>query len=288
MKRKKSWFLLVLVFIVIVNFLLNKIDINSNMISFMLSSSNSYFADKEEYNLYDVVLDIIDIELNNPVSLLESNLVLNEKPEPMFTYINNQNIVSDPVVYIYNSHPTEYYVDEYITDYGLRPGVLTASYVLQEKLNAMGINTIVEEANVYNELLANGLTYNDSYEVSRKYVENALTSYPSLKLIIDIHRDAIPKESSTTNIDDIDYAKIMFVMNTTYSNYDKAIKFNDIVKEKYPTLTRGIYDKTYHFNQDLSTDVMLLELGADKNTYEEVLNTVNLFSGLVGEYLNER
>ncbi len=286
-KKKKSMLLPLVVSIVVFNFLLNRIEINSNIINFMLSSSNSHFASKEDEGFSSIFLDLIGIELDNPVSILESNVVFNENKEPMFTYMNNQNIVSNPVVYIYNTHPTEYYVDDYLTEYNLRPGVLTASYVLQEQLNSMGINTIVEEKNVYNYLLENDLDYNSSYDVSRLYLEEAIKEYPSLELIIDIHRDAIPRDSSYVEIDGKPYARIMFVMNEAYENYDNSTSFNNLIDSNYPGLSRGIYEREYHFNQDLNTNIFLLEVGSDKNSYEEVLNTVEAFSLMIKEYLNE-
>ncbi len=296
-KRKISFLIIVIIVItlyLILKFLLNNITFensNSTFVTNLLNNSNAHLSNKiKTTSLTDELLEIFKIDLNNPITILDKNhLVYKEQNQPqlMFTYMNNQNIVSQPIVYLYNTHPTEYYIGEFQSEYNLKPGVLTATYLLQEKLNSMGINTIVEENNVYNHLINTGLSYDDSYEVSRMFLEEKLKQYPDLKLIIDIHRDAVSKEIVTTTINGKSYAKVMLVMNTTFPNYNKAFELTDLIENNYPTLTRNVYDKIYHFNQDLNTNIFLLELGGDKNTYEEVLNTVDALALIIKEYLNE-
>ena len=140
----------------------------------------------------------------------------------------------------------------------------------------------------------NGWNYNQSYQASRFYVTDALNKYPSLDLIIDLHRDAIPATSSTVTIDDKNYAKVLFVVGKEHDNYesnlDLATKLNDLIKEKYPSLTRGITIKSGSnvngiYNQDLSGKIVLIELGGYENNIEEVMNTMEILSLIIKEYL---
>ncbi len=294
-KRYKLNFIFYVILIIIL-YLIIKISlnnftfINSNelFIKKLLSHSNSHLTDYDNNTITKELLKLVDINIENPITLLNKDVKLvSSEPVQMFNYINNQNIVSNPVIYIYNTHPLEYYIGDFQTEYNLNPGVLTATYLLQEKLNAIGLNTIVEENNVNNYLINNNLTYNDSYEVSRIFLQDKLNKYKDLKLIIDIHRDATTKGVSTTTINNESYAKVMLVMNKSYTNYNKAQTLHNIIETNYPTLTRNIFEKIYHFNQDLNTNVMLLEIGSDKNTYDEVLNTIDALVISIKEYLNE-
>ena len=65
-----------------------------------------------------------------------------------------------------------------------------------------------------------------------------------------------------------------------------------MIKAKYPTLTRGIMQKEGPgvngiYNQDLSSNAILLELGGNENTITEVLNTIEIISTIIKEHVNE-
>ena len=87
----------------------------------------------------------------------------------------------------------------------------------------------------------------------------------------------------------------LFVIGEEYDTYKNNLNMTNIIdekiKEKYPELTRGIITKGGRgnngiYNQDLSDKITLLELGADKNTIEEVNNTIDLIGPIIGEYIN--
>lgn len=186
---------------------------------------------------------------------------------------------------------------EYMEDYNINPTVLTASYMIQERLNKMGINTIVEENSISDYLKENDMKYYQSYEASRHYLLNTMEKYDSIKLYLDIHRDAISHEYSTVNINDLECAKIMFVVGLEHDNYltnrENAKHLNDMIKSKYPTLTRGVIEKEGKnvngiYNQDLGSNIMLIEIGGNYNNINEVLNTIDLITPIIGEYINEK
>ena len=142
----------------------------------------------------------------------------------------------------------------------------------------------------------NNIKYVKSYEVSRKFITDTINNTPSLKLIIDLHRDSIAKDNSTVMINDKACAKIVFIVGNEYDEYQKNLelsnKLNDKIKEKYPSLTRGVLIKggagsNGVYNQDLNPKMILLEVGSDKNTISEILNTIELLAPIIGEYVNE-
>ena len=62
------------------------------------------------------------------------------------------------------------------------------------------------------------LNYYGSYDASRHYLQDSLKN-TNYKIIIDLHRDSIKKEKSTTTINDKKYAKLLFVLTTKHNNY---------------------------------------------------------------------
>ena len=239
-----------------------------------LLSFNLLLVDGYEY--------IRDKTINTPVNLLN------------YEYINNDVAIVPTIdiikerkkVYIYSTHQTEKYSDN--------KSIVKASKYLQEKLLEEELDTIVEEGDIHNFLISNNYSYNYSYVASRYFVEEEIKKN-SYDLIIDLHRDAVSRTSSTTTINNKKYAKIMFVIgkkNKNYKeNYKVAKELNEMIENKYPSLTRGILLQNGSnvngiYNQDLSGNIILIELGGDNNSYKEVKNTIDLVAPIIGEYLN--
>ena len=132
------------------------------------------------------------------------------------------------------------------------------------------------------------MSYEKSYLATRSFLKDKLNEY-EFDLIIDLHRDAVSKDKTTTTIDGKDYAKVMFVANVNYKdNIALANKLNDIINNKFESLSRGIYNKYVdNFNQDLNKNVLLLELGGNYNTIDEVLNTIDALALSIKELLYE-
>ena len=98
---------------------------------------------------------------------------------------------------------------------------------------------------------------------------DALSKYKDYKLIIDLHRDSLSKDKSTTIINNKSCAKISFVVGQDHDNYEanlnKTNNINEKVKQKYPNLTRGVLVKGGKgsngiYNQDLSPNIILIEI----------------------------
>ena len=120
--------------------------------------------------------------------------------------------------------------------------------------------------------------------------------YTSLKYFIDLHRDSVNKETSTVKINGKNYAKVLCVIGLENKNYKKnlklANKINEMIVNKYPGLSRGILKKEGPnvdgiYNQDVSGNAMLIELGGVDNNINEVMNTINALSEILTEYIGE-
>ena len=204
--------------------------------------------------------------------------------------------IEKPIVYIYNTHQLEEYNLEYLYDYSVKPNVLIASYILKEKLYNNGIPSIVETNNIKKYLNDNNLKYNRSYIASRHFIELMLKKEPTIKYLIDIHRDSARYNKTLYEKNGKKYARIMFVVGLDHKNYEPNLKLandlNSIIEEKYPRLSRGISKKTGSgvngiYNQDISPNSMLIEVGGVDNTIEEVNNTMEILSEVISNYIKE-
>lgn len=259
-----------------------------------------------DYHSKNVINYIFNVDIKKPVSLIEN--MLNYKNDENYDYevlstiskhikndINNE--VEQPRVYIYNSHQLENYSNSNFEVYNITPNVMVASYLLKEKLEENNINALVEEADFNDYIKQNNWDYNYSYKASRYYLDNAIKKYSSLEYFIDVHRDAIKHENSTVIIGDKTYAKVLFVVGLENPNYEKNLNLvnniNNTINSKYPGLSRGIVKKSGPnvngvYNQDVSPNAILIEIGGYENKIDEVYNTVLILSQILGEIINEK
>ena len=119
---------------------------------------------------------------------------------------------------------------------------------------------------------------------------------PNLKYFLDIHRDSVKKSITTTTINDIKYARIMFLLGLENKNYlenkEVITKLNDYINKNYPNLSRGIYEKQGKgvngiYNQDYHKNVLLIEVGGYENTIDEVNNSLKVISETLYNYIQE-
>lgn len=277
----------------------------NNIFNIKLKSSNEEFIKlllndfnySEKYNKTNILKKVFNV---NPSNILSKTLYYKKKKTNNIVtkYIENpdKEKVDNPRVYIYNTHQLEDYDLENYSEYNITPNVLMASYLLKGLLNKENINTVVEESNINDFLSLNGWDYSNSYKASRYFIEDFIKKNPNLDLIIDLHRDSIPKEKSTVNIDGKNFAKILFVVGTDYDTYSENLNLantlNEIIKQKYPSLTRGVIEKGGRgvngvYNQDLNNKMVLIECGSNNNTIDEVMNTIIVIKDAIKEYLGE-
>ena len=174
--------------------------------------------------------------------------------------------------------------------------MIEAGNLLKEKLSLYNINSVVEDKRVSTYLDKENLAYNKSYIISRRFLEDVILKYPSLNYFIDVHRDSVDGDATTTIIDNKSYAKIMFVLgleNPDYlENKEVIMKLNDFINEHYPNLSRGIYEKQGSgvngvYNQDFHKNTILIEVGGIDNNYEEVLNSTEIITKALYHIIGE-
>ena len=212
--------------------------------------------------------------------------------------VNNEEEVksNEPLIYIYNTHDEEAYYNSYLNPYNIVPDVKLASYYFQERLKDLGIESVVEKRKIKDVLEENGWNYRYSYNASRVYLEEVAKNNPSIKYFIDLHRDSVSKDKTTTTINGKSYARVMFLVGLEHENYQKnldlATRLNELISQFDSTLSRGIYQKEGPgvngiYNQDFNSNTILIEVGGQYNTIEEVANTIEVIARVLKDYLGE-
>lgn len=266
----------------------SKIEISNKEFSKMIISNT--FIEKE--NILEKVVKKTK-EVANPVKVLQNNYqTFLEVPEES----KDEKEETEPIVYLYNSHPTEEYLASTYAEFSVNPTVIINNYILEDILDKNNIETIVEEQSVTDILKNNNWKYYESYRASRVLLEESIVKYPTLKYFIDIHRDSLEREKTTYQLNDKDYAKIIFIVGLENKNYQNNLelteRINQKLNEKYPGLSKGILQKKGAgvngvYNQDFSPNTILVEIGGYQNNTTEVLNTTLAFADCFMEVINE-
>ncbi len=283
------------------------------LIGFFLSYLYFYYKVRNMISSEDYLNYLLKVGFNKQIdsSYIKSSLLSNATFDNTPVTENNNDDTSQitdksntkevlnstkPIIYIYSTHDTEGYASSYFNIYNIKPDVKIASYYLQEKLSDLGLNTIVEKRMIKDALNKNNWVYKDSYKASRIYLENTYQNNTSLKYFIDLHRDSSLKSKTTTTIDGKSYARVMFLVGLEHDNYNANLKvatdINNLIKAKYPSLTRGIYKKSGPgvngiYNQDFNSNCILIELGGQYNTMLEVSNTIDILAKILYDYIGE-
>lgn len=195
-----------------------------------------------------------------------------------------------PAVLIIHTHATESYMG---TD-GNRTedpnyNMLRVGAEIKKILEENGIG-VIHDTTLHDEP-----SYNNAYIYARETIEARLAEYPSIRMVVDVHRDAfdISEEeqlSTYATVDGQASSQLMLVMGTDagnryhpnwQENLSVAVKLQVLLEEKYPGICRRMQLRTERFNQDLSPAGMILEVGAAGDTLEQALVAARAFAEAV-------
>ena len=199
---------------------------------------------------------------------------------------------AEPTVLILHSHGSESYENTenfkesgYYRTLDTRYNMVSVGQRLKELLEAGGISV------VHDTTIHDYPSYNDSYGNSRAGMKEYLKQYPSIRLVLDLHRDAArDKEGNqvglTATIQGKKVAKLMLVVGTDVrlkhpnwpENMSLAVKLHALLEKNYPGLCRPISFRNQRFNQDLSPGALIIEVGAAGNDRQEALASAELLA----------
>ena len=192
--------------------------------------------------------------------------------------------------------PSEAYQFEYTENdrtLDTRYNVVRIGDELEEILENNGIKTL------HVRDIFDSPSYSGSYSRSLEAITQAFKDNPSIKVVIDIHRDAMiakdgTKYKVTADIDGKTAAQLMFVTGTSggglvHDNWQKNLTFHGRIQQemnsRYPGIMRPINIRESRFNQHVCPGSMLLEVGTSGNTLDEALYSIELFGNVLTDML---
>ena len=257
------------------NSLMNKINTLESSRDYTYLINNFYIVDKTTYTT-DKEFDVD--------KLLEKDLTIS---------INSDK----PQVLIYHTHASEAFADSRKNK--VEDTIVGVGERLTELLeDQYGIN-VIHDTSVYDMMGGSFDRGTKAYAYSLEGVTKILQENPSIKVIIDLHRDQGDKR--VTQIDGKDTAQIMIFnglsRNSRGDNVDIpnenlegnlafSLQLELQAMKEYPTLMKRIYLKSYRYNLHLVPRATLVELGTSNNTVEEAKNAMEPFAKVIYQVLS--
>ena len=202
-----------------------------------------------------------------------------------------------PKVLILHTHATESYTRQpgeiYEEDSDYRTfnasyNMLSIGEELTRVLTAGGISVL------HDRTLHDYPSYNGSYDHARQTIRAYLEAFPSIAMVIDLHRDAMdfeqdPQLTTLATVGGQRSAQLMLVAgtdhNVSYSHWEEnlamGVKLTAILEKMYPGITRPIQLRPQRFNLDMTPGSLLVEVGANGNTHQEAVTAVRALGAAI-------
>ncbi len=212
----------------------------------------------------------------------------------------------EPAVLIFHTHTTETYEildrDFYAVGHRTRSNDKAVNMVrvgeeIVKEIESAGFK-VIHDKEIHDS------SYNGAYAHSRKSVEEYLEKYPSIKIALDIHRDAIQRSDGTkikpvATIQDKKAAQIMIISGCQeeggpiegFPDWKKnlvfAVELQNTLEENFEGITRPLYFSPRKYNMDLTPCSLLVEVGTDANTLDEAVYTGRCLGKAVSKILEK-
>ena len=204
---------------------------------------------------------------------------------------------SSPQILIFHTHSQEKFADSTDND---STSILGVGDYLTELLTGKGYN-VIHDRSVY-DYVDGKLDRSKAYTYAEQGIESILESNPSIEVVIDLHRDGVADTTHlVTEVDGRQMAKIMFFNGISYSNVKGNINYlynpyrddnlamslqmHLIGEAYYPGFLRRNYINAYRYCLHERAKSMLIEAGAQTNTFEEVKNAMEPLADMLDKLL---
>lgn len=264
------------------------------------------FADHQGEEVYDIVAEHIGA---NGVKCGSAYVKNNTGLDCDFDSLLNSDMTFDvdsngsAQVLIYHTHTSESYMDEdvdyFYESYYSRTqnndyNVTAVGDAICDVLNKRGIKTM-------HDTTVHDSTYSGSYDRSAQTVESIMENNTDIRVVIDIHRDAIGSETQKVKpvftYDGKQGAQIMILsgcdtdgeMNflNWQNNLNFALKIQNKAEEMYPGMTRPLNFGYFAYNEYICDGSLLIEIGTDANTIDEAEYSGELLGNVLYEVLKD-
>ena len=208
-----------------------------------------------------------------------------------------------PKVLIVHTHATEAYAPEGAQQYSrgesdrsmeTSENVVAVGDEAARILNERGIETLHDTA------LHDYPSFNGSYADALESTEQYLSDYPSIRMVLDIHRDSVVYDDGTmakvvTEINGKKAAQLMFVVGTDENglynpdwreNMKLALKLQEKIDERYPDLMRYVNLRKNRFNGHTTRGSLIIEVGTSGNSLGEAKYGIELAVECIADFLN--
>ncbi len=209
------------------------------------------------------------------------------------------DLSAGPLVLIMHTHTTESY-EPYQRDYydasfssrttDLEKSVAAVGTEIAAQLEAAGIGVI------HDETVHDYPRYTGAYDRSAKTVAEYLKAYPSIKIVIDVHRDAIEEDSvryaPAVEINGQSAAQVMIICGCTNVpqyryNLRIASRLQSQMESDWAGLTRPILFDERNYNQEMTHGSFLIEMGSNANSLDEALYSGSLVGQSLAKVIKE-
>lgn len=207
-----------------------------------------------------------------------------------------QKTENQPQILIYHTHSQEAFVDSIAGDTSTT--IVGAGDYLTELLEKEYGFSVLHHTGQYDVE-----SRDNAYSNAEPAITELLKENPSIDIIIDMHRDGIAEDKKlVTTVGGQETAQFMFFNGLSYTNtmgdidylYNPYIEDNLAFSfqmqlacnEYYPGLARKIYLKGYRYNMHFKPKTLLLEVGAQTNTVQEIMNAMNPIAHIISVVLN--
>ena len=236
--------------------------------------------------------------LKNKLYIVNSTTKMTEAEFDMEYFISRDFSVErseEPQILIFHTHGSEGFANSRAgepADTIVGAGELLAQF-LREKYGYQ----VLHDTTIFDR--KNGKdNRNNAYNEALDYLERLLERYPTIEVVIDLHRDAGTKRVVT--IDGKPTAKVMLFNGLCRNTQGKlAYLPNDNLKDNlafsfqmkligdvlYPGLMNRIFLKDYRYNMHLAERYLLIELGTEQNTVEEAKNAMEPLADVLAQVL---
>lgn len=202
---------------------------------------------------------------------------------------------SKPKILIYHTHSQEAFKDSKAGD--KKTSIVGMGDILTKELNDTYRIPTMHHEGVY-DLIGGKMDRSRAYQLAEVKVRKILKKYPSIEVVIDLHRDGVGNNTHlVTSIDGKKTGQIMFFngLSRTKKNGDIAYLKNPYIQDnlafsmqmqlaatkKYPGFARRIYLKSYRYNMHLMPKYLLIEAGAQTNTVKEMQRSMKVLADLL-------
>lgn len=214
------------------------------------------------------------------------------------------SLAGSPEVLIVHTHATESYAqsEQYRFAYtstdrttDTQYNVVRVGEAIAAHLTEAGIGV------VHDKTLHDYPEYNDSYARAYQTIAARMKENPSVRIVLDIHRDAIVSSTGeraklVTEIDGKKTAQVMLVVGTDqlglqHDRWRTNLKFAAMLQQQFlaisPTFARPINLRTSRFNGHAAPGAVIIEVGSSGNTLEETLESAKYVAEAVANTITQ-